>query len=467
METRSGGNAGPGGRPRKLESRLRFTRTLRVLPASIRLILSMGLLMAATPALAQTAGVPAKVAASQAVPSTQNKAGILAKGMKQYLPQPPNQAVLTLKSNSQTAQPNQSVHFDLSWDRTVYRYAYHFDWGDNQTSDVNDTGADHSYGSPGTYTVNVTATPLANMKMMAAARPVAISSNAVSILVVASPQPTVTLRADKTSLNVDDTVTFTATLDPPAPDAQYRFDFGDGTVDDNAPNPREHRYSGVSQYQAVVTALTQDGTQSVTSVPVEISVRPVPQKKTARPPKLTVKLQSGTRGSNGRDVEVVAVMDRPQAKLAYGFDWGDNSALERVGRSGHGIHHYARAGRYEVLVTAELAEDYVPPVQGVVLVTIERPINWLWWVAGAVVLLVAIAVILQLRPREEKRPKRVRSQIRIAAHNDWVRHELKMGRRSRTVGAYRISPGMSGAEHDMKFPGEGNDPGEEAGNGRS
>jgi len=211
--------------------------SMRIPRWSSGLIISLLLIaavMAAAPAKTQAPAPPVLGKEAAAIQQNGAKIGQIA---KQYVPPAATQAVLTLTPITQTAQPNQSVHFELKWNRPVYRVSYHFEWGDGKMNEVTELSADHSYDSPQTYTVRVTATPLANVKMAMMMKPVAILSNAVSVAVVLPEQQTLTLDSDKSSINVGDTVTLTATLNPPAPDAQYQFNFDDVDAEfrDNEP----------------------------------------------------------------------------------------------------------------------------------------------------------------------------------------------------------------------------------------
>ncbi len=430
-------------------------------------ILVMGAVMVTAPVAAQAPATP--VFGKKATALQQNGVNIGQKATK-YLPPTHTQAVLTLTPNMLTAQPNQSIHFELTWDRPVYRDSYHFDWGDGKSNDVTDPSADHAYESPQTYTVRVTATPLANVTMMAMMKPVVIQSNAVSIAVVLPAQPTVTLAADKSNMNVGDTVTLTATLIPPAPDAQYQFNFDDGSAPSSVTtNQVPHLYNAEKIYHPTVTVLTSDGQQSVTSPAVEINVTAPPPVVPPPAPKLTVKLSSKGALIAGTSVEVAAALDQPQKNLSYEFDWGDGSAPERVDAKGVAVHLYATAGLHEVVVTAETEEAYQPPLQGILPLTIAPvpppPPNWGWMIVlaaiGAVVVLLIIWAVVHMARSpgrqeqrdgpEQKQPRNSHEKIRYVAHEGWAVHELKMRPRSRVPGAITLHAGMGGAEHTILF----------------
>jgi len=427
---------------------------MRIPRSSSGLIISLLLVaavMAAAPAKTQAPAPPVLGKEAAAIQQNGAKIGQIA---KQYVPPAATQAVLTLTPITQTAQPNQSVHFDLTWSRPVYRYSYHFDWGDGKTNDVTELSADHSYDSPQTYTVRVTATPLANVKMAMMMKPVAILSNAVSVAVVLPEQQTLTLDSDKLSINVGDTVTLTATLNPSAPDAQYQFNFDDGsTASSVTTNQVAHPYNAERTYYPTVTVLTNDGQQSVTSPAVEIRVTIPPAVIPPPAPKLTVRLASRGNVIAGGSVTVAASLDRPQKRMSYEFDWGDGSAPETVGAKGVAVHRYATAGLHEVVVTAETEEAYVPPVHGILQVTIEKkpPPTWLLIAIVGVAIVLVVGLVKWLK---RPRPPTSTLHIRFVPHNDWVDHELKMGRRTRTLGSFKISSGMGPAEYKIEFPGD-------------
>ncbi len=424
-------------------------RKLSSLSALVCFLLAISAMMAATPAASQKEGTN------------------LAQKAQNYVQLPATRAVLTLTANSQIAQPNQSVHFMLVWNRPVYRLTYHFDWGDGTSSDGTDTAADHSYSSPGNYIVRVTARPIAAVKMATRLPDISVPSNAVAIVVVLPAQPTVTLTADKMNLSVDETVRFLATPNPPTPDAQYHFDFGDGSGQNSASNQIGHTYSGANTYQAKVTALTQNRRQAATSPPIEITVAAAPKP----PPKLIVTRANNAMLITGNDIVVEASLHPPQKNATFEFDWGDGSAAEKVGSQGLSDHHYATPGLHDVVVTAVTEEAYLPPLQGMLRLSIEAPVPPpppMWpriaaWAAavGMVGFIFWLIFRVQASPphnppvprSEETKPKATQQKFRYVAYEGSTKHEMKMGRRSRSLGSMTLSSGMDRAEHTIKFLG--------------
>lgn len=125
--------------------------------------------------------------------------------LQQYVAPSSTQAVLTLAASPQAAQPNQIIHFVLTWNRPVYRVAYHFDWGDGSFSNGTELAADHAYSSPGQYIVRVTARPAAVFAATVKAPNTSISSNGVAISIEVPEKPTVALSANRLNPHIGDT----------------------------------------------------------------------------------------------------------------------------------------------------------------------------------------------------------------------------------------------------------------------
>jgi len=363
----------------------------------------------------------------------------------------PGQAILTLRASAQIAQPTQPIQFTLSWNRPVYRVTYVFDWGDNTGSEQSSNlTAEHAYLSAGQYTVRATAHSV--VKAAAAGDP---TSNPVTIQVPLPEKSSATLTANTPNIHPGDSVTFTAAVSPAASDAQYTYNFGDETTSQAGSNQTGHTYNSVGTFNATVTVATHDGEQSAVSPPVEISVTAV----TEVAPTPTVRVTSTNKGRiiTGDEVTVSATLDPPQKTVGYEFDWNDGSPPEKVSR-GTTTHKYSRSGTYDVVVTAETARTYNPPLAGSIRLNVgEPPPNtgdtppppW-----GKIAIAVAIAFILGLIARAllHKPPQ---PKFSYVPHAGLSTNAISLKRDSQTKSGssdpFRLNPGMGPADHTLKF----------------
>jgi len=392
-----------------------------------------------------------------------------------YVPPPPTQAILTLTADSRVVKPNQDVHFTLAWNRTVVRVNYHFDWGDGTSgSDTTVPTATYRYPAPGVYPVRVTATPILPAERMMALKSSqvpSIQSNAVTIVALAPPPPppqpqpqpqpppptTVALTADKTSVNLGDPVSFTATLTPPSPTAQFHFDFGDGNTLNAPSNLAAHNYALAGPHSATVTVSDASGNQQATSPPVEVTVI------APAPPPPVVQLAPLFQGPviTGQSISVQAILNPPTRNQGFEFDWGDGTPLQSVNSQGLGTHTYTTPGSMEVIVTALTDEAYQPPLQSSLHVQIDTKS---WWppsvgiVAGVGGTVIVIAFIgwLIFKPAPPTPPTTeshiVQQQFRYEASEGSALYKLNMARPSSDIGPLKLSSGMGSEEHRIKFP---------------
>ncbi|OOP54832.1 MAG: hypothetical protein AYP45_18385 [Candidatus Brocadia carolinensis] len=122
----------------------------------------------------------------------------------------------------------------------------------------------HRYSNPGIYTARLTAKIGDEL----------IRSNNVTITVVMA-SIRVTLEAEPTHTEPDQTVMFRANLKPPTEKAEYRFIFGDGGIRDWSPEAMaEHTYSAPGNYHAyVVSRIDQKAASESNPVIVRITSR--------------------------------------------------------------------------------------------------------------------------------------------------------------------------------------------------
>jgi hypothetical protein len=367
------------------------------------------------------------------------------------------QAILTLRASAQIAQPNQPIQFTLTWNRPVYRVTYVFDWGDKTGSEESaNLTAQHAYSSAGQYTVRATAHSV--VKAASAGDP---TSNPVTIQVPFPEKSSATLTADKLNIHPGDSVAFSATAYPNAADAQYTYDFGDGTTPQAGSNQAGHTYNVLGIFHATVTVLSHDGEQSAVSPPVEIGVTAAADVTPTPAPTVRVTSLNTTGLVAGDEAVVSASLDPPQKIAGFEFDWGDGSAPQKVSSSGTANHKYLTSGTYNVVVTAETATTYNPPLAGSIRLDVlssgepsqntGEPSTPLWVkigiaAAGALILGLIVRAILHRSPRPKLRyvPKAGLSTNEISLRRD-------SQTRSSSSDPFRLRPGMGGAEHTLKF----------------
>jgi hypothetical protein len=172
------------------------------------------------------------------------------------------------------------------------------------------------------------------------------------------------------------------------------------------------------------------------------------------PPTPTVRVTSTNKGIiiAGDEVTVSATLDPPQKTVGYEFDWNDGSPPEKVSR-GTTTHKYSRSGTYDVVVTAETARTYNPPLAGSIRLNVEPPppppIPWL-----KIAIAVVIAFILGLIARALL-PKPPQPKFSYVPHAGLSTNAISLKRDSQTKSGssdpFRLNPGMGPADHTLKF----------------
>jgi PKD repeat protein len=276
-------------------------------------------------------------------------------------PQTPTSPVLKLSADPLSTQPNQNIHFKATWNTTVYRVVYHFDWGDNQSTDRKSPEADHSYGSAGAYTVRVTAR---SASAALASQTPGISSNDLLINISqplsGDPKrkpkrptlslPVLTLNTDLQAPSPNQTVHFTTSWDRQPYVEKYSFDWGDGHTSDEKGPDAYHAYSIPGPYtvRAVANILSNDETVGVRSNDITVTVA------LPRPPVQTVAMLTADRPKArvGEPVTFTASVDPPSPAVRYRFAFGDGA--EQDSSSNRIVHTYDRAGDLHATVTASI-----------------------------------------------------------------------------------------------------------------
>jgi PKD repeat protein len=201
---------------------------------------------------------------------------------------------------------------------------YAWDFGDGATS--TEENPTHTYGSPGLYTVVLTATNAAGS---------GVTTNTVTVY--SSPA------ADFVHSGPDwlgQTTHFTnATTTTPAGDStvNYRWDFGDGNS--SALETPTHDYSDSGTYTVVLTATNAAGSDVATDT---VNIYSAP----------SVTFTTSTPGWLGESTDFTAtVTTTPMGDSSVNLTWDFGDGTVRTG-STNTSHTYADSGTYTVILTA-------------------------------------------------------------------------------------------------------------------
>ncbi len=260
---------------------------------------------------------------------------------------PPNASLTVTPSSGQRPLPV-TADASASTDTDATPIAnYRFDFGDGTVVGPQaGATAHHTYTQAGSYTVTVTVTDTGGLSSTATA----------SVDVSNSPPPdnppnaalTVTPSSGNAPLPV--TADASASTDTDAtPIANYRFDFGDGTVvGPQAGATAHHTYTQAGSYTVTVTVTDTGGLSSTATASVDVSNSPPPD----NPPNasLTVTPSSGN-APLPVTADASASTDTDATPIAnYRFDFGDGTVVgPQAGATAQ--HTYTQAGSYTVTVT--------------------------------------------------------------------------------------------------------------------
>ena len=221
---------------------------------------------------------------------------------------------------------------------------YAFDFGDGTTSGPSPSAtADHTYTTPGTYTVVVTVTDSAGMSSTASAQVTATPAadsppNAVLSVTPGAGSAPLEVIADASGSSDADA----------SPIATYAFDFGDGSPGSGpqAAPTAAHTYTSTGTYTLTVTVTDTAGLSATASTQVGVTTGDAPPS-----PSLSVSPGSGVApldvtadGSQSTDVDETPI-------ATYAFDFGDGSAVVGPGATATAQHRYATAGTFTITMT--------------------------------------------------------------------------------------------------------------------
>jgi len=394
---------------------------------------------------------------------------------------------LVLTPTSASVLPNQPVQFKLIWepddrfprtDQFNNQFIYEFNWDDGQLNTVAGVAASHSYNSPGSYTVLVTARANPKQKLAQELRNASTQSTPAEITVrsPAQTQSRVSLIPDKTNLIVGDTVTFSVIVNPPLPGAQYQFDFGDGPEQTSGSNQIGHVYTVASTYYPMVIVLTKGARESASGPPITVAAQPVKQAGVPNQVPQAIEFSqlpspfiyvsglqitlSATGGASGNPV----VFSIDGSSTATGSILGSTLTVTSTGilvidanQDGNANYFAAPQVQQTIVVNAPASPINVP-ASGSSLPT--------WLAGGAAVGIAGIVLWLIFRapappaaqfsplPLYQTKPETSQQQFRYVANEGSASYQIKFRQPSRPLGSITLSPGMDRAEHTIEFPGK-------------
>ncbi|RPI36495.1 MAG: PKD domain-containing protein [Nitrospiraceae bacterium] len=169
----------------------------------------------------------------------------------------------------------QTVRFRAVFVPELSGVEFLFTFGDNTESGwTRDPGIVHTYSSSGVFSVSVAVRY--RERIIAGSEKIRIQVTEPSV------QSTLSLRANRQKVRVNERVLFNATLSPPQANAQYLFSFGDFEVSNWTGQPvSEHVYRKEGTYRALATASVKGETIAESS-PVSIVVENIVEKPVAR-----------------------------------------------------------------------------------------------------------------------------------------------------------------------------------------
>jgi hypothetical protein len=370
--------------------------------------------------------------------------GEIAKQIPKLAASPPE---LGLTADTKTPVPNQNVHFSVTWSQSVYRPSYRYTWGDGQYNDESLPQSNHSYPSPGSYSVRVIAKALFDDRITE------FQSNEVTINVSPAPPPKQlplpTLTANPSQVRAGEAITFTAAIDPSVGPPQYQFYFGDGTISTSDANQIVHVYGSSGTYHPYVIASLGHGDENVTSPPLNLIVDPTTTSPSEERPTLVVSLLT-TEPTAGKSLTVEGRLN-PPIDAFYEFDWGDRSPAEKGVSTGRATHTYSNSGTYSVRVTALVRSKTFKPITVNVRVFVQtkRRSGPLFPAAAVIVFLGAGAAFVWRRFQRSRLFPKATPKLTIICHPDAGTQQISVAKQAVVHVSLTFVPGAELAEHKI------------------
>ncbi|MCB9504264.1 MAG: PKD domain-containing protein, partial [Deferribacteres bacterium] len=272
--------------------------------------------------------------------------------------QQPNQPPVAVATGSPNNQPAPAtVTFSGSGssdpDGSIVSYAWNFADG-QQGSGVT---ANHTYNSPGTYTVVLTVTDNDG----------ATATATVNITVTTPPNQDPVAQASATPISgvIPLAVQFTgsSSYDPDGDITYHEWDFGDGSEKVAATNP-QHTYTSAGTFTAKLTVIDDDGASDIAELTITASEPPnqPPNAVAGATPQSGVMPLQVTFSSNGSS-------DTDGSIVSYSWNFGDGGQSTAQNPQ----HTYTNSGQFQAVLT--VTDDDGATDTASITITVTDPAN--------------------------------------------------------------------------------------------
>ncbi len=205
-------------------------------------------------------------------------------------------------------------------------FTYAWDFGDTGTS--TEANPDHSYSTPGSYTVSLTVTDTLN------GSDIETKDDYITVYGPVAAD----FSSDITALIAGDSVDFTAIPSGGSSPYTYEWDFGDGDTTDNKSANPNHTYAAAGTYNVSLTVTDSlDGSDTETKDNYITVYTPVTADFSANATQVLV----------GQSISFTADPTDGSGSFTYGWDFGDISTSDEENPT----HSYATVGTYTVALT--------------------------------------------------------------------------------------------------------------------
>jgi phage baseplate assembly protein gpV len=246
---------------------------------------------------------------------------------------------LDLSANTSEITAGQNIRFTARLEPSNDAAQYRFFWNDGTpVTTTNSATVPHAFSAAGTYRVGLVG--IVDGKQ--------IKSNPVSVTVLPLPSA-VSLIANPSNPQVNQSVEFHAFLQPENTQAEYQFNWGDGTSSDwSGSATQSHVYTASGTRSAFVVARTVKA--SVRSADVPITLRDLPTQQSPLPG--TVSLSATlTNPELKQAVQFHATLQPGNVSAEYQFSWGDGT-MSDWSSSATQTHAYTVSGVHSAFVVA-------------------------------------------------------------------------------------------------------------------